>query len=247
MTEQSSQYQSKEKFVHRVFESIAPKYDLMNDIISFRRHKAWRRFAMKKMNVQHGQTALDLCCGTCDWTISMAQASGSGSIVGLDFSQNMLKVGAEKISQHGFDKQVELVHGNAMELPFSADTFDYITIGFGLRNVPDLRQVLHEMKRVVKPGGKVVCLELSKPTWQPFKGIYYFYFRTVLPLIGKLVANKHEQYKWLPESLISFPDHQQLAHIFSETGLLGVQAYPLSGGVAALHIGTKGMQNVQES
>ncbi|MNP49281.1 Demethylmenaquinone methyltransferase [compost metagenome] len=117
--------------------------------------------------------------------------------------------------------------------------FDYATIGFGLRNVPDLYQVLREMKRVVKPGGMVVCLELSKPTWQPFKGLYYFYFQKVLPLLGKLFAKRYEQYKWLPESLAQFPGREELKHTFTEIGLTHVEAYPLTGGIAALHIGTK--------
>lgn len=233
------QSKSKEEFVHSVFESIAPKYDLMNDILSFRRHKAWRNFTMKKMNMQPGSTAIDLCCGTCDWTISMAKASGTGDMVGLDFSQNMLDYGAVKIREGGLDKQIKLVQGNAMKLPYEDNTFDYATIGFALRNVPDLVKVIEEMQRVVKPGGWVVSLELSKPTWQPFKGIYYFYFQTIIPLLGKLIAKSYEQYKWLPESLINFPDHKQLAEIFKTTGLTQVQAYPLTGGIAALHIGIK--------
>ncbi|MDF2723289.1 MAG: ubiquinone biosynthesis methyltransferase UbiE [Paenibacillus sp.] len=231
---------NKEQFVHSVFESIAHKYDLMNDVLSFRRHKAWRRLTMRHMNVQPGQTALDVCCGTCDWTVSLAEATGTGKIVGLDFSRNMLQFGEHKIAKHGLDKQVQLIHGNAMELPFEADSFDYATIGFALRNVPDLEQVLREMQRVVKPGGLVVSLELSKPTWQPFKSLYYFYFQRVLPLIGKLIAKRYEQYKWLPESLVHFPDHKQLADIFRRTGLQDVRAYPLTGGIAALHIGVKG-------
>ncbi|MEC0207744.1 demethylmenaquinone methyltransferase [Paenibacillus ehimensis] len=230
---------TKEQFVHSVFESIAPKYDLMNDILSFRRHKAWRSFTMKKMNVKPGATAIDLCCGTGDWTISLAQASGTGKIVGLDFSQNMLDVGGEKIKRLGMDKQIELVQGNAMALPFEDHSFDYATIGFALRNVPDLVKVIEEMQRVVKPGGMVVSLELSKPTWQPFKSIYYFYFQKVLPLLGKLIVKRYEQYKWLPESLKNFPDHKELADIFRKTGLTRVEAYPLTGGIAALHIGIK--------
>jgi demethylmenaquinone methyltransferase/2-methoxy-6-polyprenyl-1,4-benzoquinol methylase len=214
---------TKEEFVHSVFESIAPKYDLMNNILSFRRHKAWRKFTMKKMNVLPGNTAIDLCCGTCDWTISLAQTSGSGAMVGLDFSQNMLDYGATKVKELGLDKQ--------------------ITIGFALRNVPDLEQVIREMQRVVKPGGMVVSLELSKPTWQPFQSIYYFYFQRVLPFLGKLIAKRYEQYKWLPESLVNFPDHRQLAKIFAEQGLQQVEAYPLTGGIAALHIGIKGKSN----
>ncbi|XOK63891.1 demethylmenaquinone methyltransferase [Paenibacillus elgii] len=230
---------TKEQFVHSVFESIAPKYDLMNDILSFRRHKAWRNFTMKKMDVKPGATAIDLCCGTGDWTISLAKASGSGNIVGLDFSQNMLDVGEEKVKRLGMDKQIKLVQGNAMALPFEDNSFDYATIGFALRNVPDLVKVIEEMQRVVKPGGMVVSLELSKPTWKPFKAIYFFYFQKVLPLLGKLIVKRYEQYKWLPESLKNFPDHKELADIFRKTGLTRVEAYPLTGGIAALHIGIK--------
>ncbi|WP_110932489.1 demethylmenaquinone methyltransferase [Paenibacillus bouchesdurhonensis] len=228
----------KEQFVHSVFESIAPKYDMMNDILSFRRHKAWRKFTMNKMKMSSGDTAIDLCCGTCDWTISMAEASG-GQITGLDFSENMLQFGRNKVNMRGLGERIALVQGNAMALPFEDNTFDYATIGFGLRNVPDLYQVLREMRRVVKPGGMVVCLELSKPTWQPFKGLYYFYFEKVLPLLGKLFAKRYEQYKWLPDSLSAFPGRAELAQIFRETGLQKVEAYPLTGGIAALHIGTK--------
>ncbi|MBJ6363525.1 demethylmenaquinone methyltransferase [Paenibacillus sp. GCM10012307] len=231
---------SKEQFVHSVFESIAPKYDMMNDLISFRRHKAWRKFTMQKMEMPQGATAIDICCGTCDWTISMAEASGSGEIVGLDFSANMLDIGQHKVDNRSMNQQIKLVQGNAMALPFEDNCFDYATIGFALRNVPDLVQVLKEMERVVKPGGQVVCLELSKPSWQPFKSIYYFYFQKVMPLIGKVIAKRYDQYKWLPESLVNFPDINRLAQIYREIGLRHVQAYPFMGGIAALHIGTKG-------
>ncbi len=231
---------TKERFVHSVFESIAPKYDLMNDLLSFRRHKAWRKFTMKKLNVQPGESAIDVCCGTCDWTLSLARASETGAVFGLDFSQNMLNVGQQKVDAAQLNKQIELLNGNAMELPFEDHRFDYATIGFALRNVPDLDQVLREMRRVVKPGGKVVCLELSKPAWEPFKSIYYFYFRNILPWIGKLVAKRYEQYKWLPESLVKFPDYKELKIRFEQAGLKDVQVYPLTGGIAALHIGTKG-------
>ncbi|MBD3918792.1 demethylmenaquinone methyltransferase [Paenibacillus sp. PR3] len=231
---------SKETHVQSVFQKIAPKYDLMNDLISFRRHKAWRKFTMKQMNVQPGATAIDLCCGTCDWTIAIAKASQSGRTVGLDFSSNMLEVGKTKVDKEGLNSQIELVQGNAMELPFPDNSFDYATIGFGLRNVPDYSRVLQEMQRVVKPGGRVVCLEVSKPTWQPFKGMYNFYFERILPFMGRVVAKSYEQYKWLPESLRAFPGREQLAQMFRDTGLQNVQAFPLTGGVAALHIGVKG-------
>lgn len=235
---------SKEKYVHSVFESIAPKYDMMNDILSFRRHKAWRKFTMKKMQVQRGQTAADICCGTCDWTIDLANASGSGEIAGLDFSGNMLQIGKKKLAENHLEGQIHLVQGNAMELPFEDNRFDFATIGFGLRNVPDLQQVLLEMKRIVKPGGKVVCLELSKPAVQPWKGMYFLYFRHFLPLLGKWIAKRYEQYRWLPESLASFPDYKELARIFKQDiGLQEVEVYPLTGGIAALHIGVKGEES----
>jgi demethylmenaquinone methyltransferase / 2-methoxy-6-polyprenyl-1,4-benzoquinol methylase len=231
---------SKQSHVHAVFESIAPKYDMMNDILSFRRHKAWRSFTMRKMEIKPGQTSLDLCCGTCDWTIALANASGNGQTVGLDFSRNMLDIGQGKIDKLGLGDQIQIIQGNAMEIPFPDNSFDFVTIGFGLRNVPDIVKTLKEMKRVVKPGGKIVCLELSKPTWQPFKGIYYFYFEKLLPLMGKWFVKRYEQYRWLPESLASFPDLQALAELFRDVGIRNVKAYPLTGGVAALHIGMKG-------
>lgn len=230
---------NKEQHVHAVFESIAPKYDLMNDVLSFRRHKAWRAFTMRKMNVQLGQSAIDLCCGTCDWTIDLAKASGTGQVVGLDFSEKMLEYGREKVEREGLSEQIRLVHGNAMDLPFEDDSFDFATIGFGLRNVPDIDVVLSEMRRVVKPGGKVVCLELSKPVVQPFKSIYYFYFENLLPLIAKWFTKRYEEYKWLPESLAQFPGRIELEGKFRDAGLTEVESYPLFLGIAALHIGKK--------
>ncbi|RBN37546.1 demethylmenaquinone methyltransferase, partial [Priestia megaterium] len=134
--------QSKEQRVHGVFEKIYKNYDQMNSVISFQRHKAWRKDTMKRMNVQKGTKALDVCCGTADWTLAMAEAVGeTGEAVGLDFSQNMLKIGEEKVKNSPFSN-ITLLHGNAMELPFEDNSFDYVTIGFGLRNVPDYLQVL---------------------------------------------------------------------------------------------------------
>lgn len=231
---------NKKKFVHDVFESIAEHYDVMNTILSFRRHKAWRKFTMKKMRVQPGESAIDVCCGTCDWTISLAEASKTGKVVGIDFSNKMLAVGEIKIQKKGLNNQIELVQGDAMKLPFPDNTFDHATIGFALRNVPDFVHVLKEMKRVVKPGGQVVSLELSKPTSPIFRKIYLFYFEKVLPILGKLFANRYEQYRWLPESLVTFPDYQELRRIMvEEVGLEEVEVYPLTLGITAVHLGRK--------
>ncbi|MBP0724211.1 demethylmenaquinone methyltransferase [Bacillus sp. RG28] len=231
--------QSKEERVHDVFEKIYNKYDKMNGIISFQRHIAWRKQTMKEMNVQKGMKALDVCCGTGDWTIALAEAVGSeGKVVGLDFSKNMLSVGEEKVNQLGLN-HVTLIHGNAMELPFEDNEFDVITIGFGLRNVPDYIQVLKEMTRVVKPGGKVVCLETSQPTMIGFKQGYKLYFKFIMPIFGKMFAKSYKEYSWLQESASTFPGMNELAKMFSEVGLTNIKVKPFTFGVAAMHLGVK--------
>jgi demethylmenaquinone methyltransferase/2-methoxy-6-polyprenyl-1,4-benzoquinol methylase len=231
--------EEKAEYVHSVFQSIAKEYDRMNSVISFGRHVAWREYTNKRMGVHTGQSAIDLCCGTCDWTISLAEAVGpTGHVVGLDFSQNMLDVGAEKIRTKGL-KQIELVNGDAMKIPYPDNTFDYATIGFALRNVPDYKQVIREMMRVVKPGGQVVSLEVSKPPFMPYRKLFFFYFYNILPLIARLVVDKYEEYSWLPESLTNFPDSKQLADVFREVGLVDVETKLFAGGVSALHIGYK--------
>lgn len=231
--------QSKEQRVHHVFEKIYKNYDQMNSVISFQQHKAWRKDTMKRMDVQKGSSALDLCCGTADWTIALADAVGStGEVIGLDFSKNMLKIGQEKVDKLQLN-QVQLVHGNAMELPFEDNSFDYVTIGFGLRNVPDYMTVLKEMQRVVKPGGKVVCLETSQPTIIGFRQLYFFYFRFIMPVFGKLFAKSYQEYSWLQESARDFPGMKELANMFREAGLKDIEVKPYTLGVAAMHLGYK--------
>lgn len=231
--------QSKEERVHDVFEKIYKRYDVMNSVISFQRHKAWRQYTMQVMDVKQGETALDVCCGTCDWTIALAKAVGKeGKVYGLDFSQNMLSIGDEKIKALNLD-QVKLVHGNAMQLPFEDNTFDYVTIGFGLRNVPDYMHVLREMTRVVKPGGKVVCLETSQPTMFGVRQLYVLYFRYIMPILGRMLAKSYKEYSWLQESASTFPGMQELARMFEQAGLEKVRVKPFTFGVAAMHVGYK--------
>ncbi|WP_449241385.1 demethylmenaquinone methyltransferase [Desulfoscipio gibsoniae] len=232
-------HQSKEERVHDVFESISGKYDFMNSVISFQRHKAWRRDTMRRMRVQKGQMALDVCCGTADWTIALAKAVGpEGTIYGLDFSQNMLQIGREKVQARNL-RHVRLIHGNAMELPFADNSFDHVTIGFGLRNVPDYLQVLREMSRVARPGGQVVCLETSQPAMPVFRQLYYVYFGYVMPFLGKLLAKSYKQYSWLQESARDFPGCRELADMFRQAGLVDIEVKAYTGGVAAMHLGRK--------
>src|SRR5690625_1491011 len=231
--------QTKEERVHHVFEKIYGNYDKMNSIISFKRHIAWRKDVMKQMQVKENSKALDLCTGTGDWALAMANVVGDeGSVIGLDFSKNMLKVAKEKQNDLNLN-QVEFVHGNAMELPFEDNSFDYVTIGFGLRNVPNYKTVIKEMFRVVKPGGKVVCLETSQPTLLGFKQLYFFYFRFIMPLFGKLFAKSYDEYAWLHESTKTFPDKKALKKLFEDAGFSNVLVKGYSVGVAAMHLATK--------
>ncbi|MGB2993143.1 MAG: demethylmenaquinone methyltransferase [Paenisporosarcina sp.] len=228
---------TKEQRVHEVFEKISGNYDKMNSVISFQQHKKWREDTMSRMNVQDGSTTLDVCCGTADWTISMGQAVGpNGKAIGLDFSQNMLNVGYEKVKAY---PQIELIHGNAMELPFPDSTFDYITIGFGLRNVPDYMQVLKEINRVLKPGGMFVCLETSQSELPGYKQLFRFYFKYIMPVFGKLFAKSYKEYSWLQESAEDFPGMKELAKMIEQAGFVQVEYKPYSGGAAARHIGMK--------
>ena len=226
---------SKEKKVHNVFESISEKYDSMNSIISFNRHKSWRKDVMKKMDVKKSTKALDVCTGTGDWAIALAETIGNkGEVIGLDFSENMLSIAQEKNKELKMD-QLKFIHGNAMDLPFDDNSFDYVTIGFGLRNVPDYLTVLKELYRVAKPGATVVCLETSQPTLIGFRQGYYFYFKFIMPLFGKLFAKSYKEYEWLHDSAKDFPDKKELEKMFIQAGFNDVEIKSYTGGVAAMH------------
>ena len=229
--------QAKKEQVHTVFQNISQKYDRLNNIISFEQHKVWGKHVMSTMNVQKGSKALDVCCGTADWTIALSEAVGSkGQVTGLDFSENMLEVGKQKTASL---ENIQLVHGDAMNLPFDDNSFDYVTIGFGLRNVPDYLSALKEMHRVLKPGGMVVCLETSQPTLPLFKQIYSLYFKFVMPIFGKMFAKSKEEYEWLQQSTFNFPDKQTLKGLFFEAGFNDIIVRSFTGGVAAMHLGYK--------
>ncbi|MFU0768215.1 demethylmenaquinone methyltransferase [Staphylococcus pasteuri] len=228
---------AKKEQVHTVFQNISKKYDRLNNIISFEQHKVWRKHVMKEMSVKKGSKALDVCCGTADWTIALSKAVGpEGEVTGIDFSENMLEVGREKTSNMD---NINLVHGDAMNLPFDDNSFDYVTIGFGLRNVPDYLGALKEMNRVLKPGGMVVCLETSQPTLPVFKQVYRLYFKFVMPIFGKLFAKSKEEYEWLQQSTFDFPGKEKLKRLFQQAGFNNIKVRSFTGGVAAMHLGYK--------
>ncbi|MDU2063994.1 MAG: demethylmenaquinone methyltransferase [Sporomusaceae bacterium] len=231
---------SKQEYVHEVFTTIASKYDLLNSALSFNQDKYWRRFAVEKANLCPGDLTLDVACGTGMLALEQAKTMGTGQIVGFDFCQNMLDKAAENIAATDYAPMIKLLQGNAMELPFPDNTFKAVTIGFGLRNMPDYKQVIAEMVRVVKPGGRVVSLELAKPSMPGFKQLYYFYFEQVLPFLGKLGIGQEGPYRWLPESLKLYPHQQIVKESFIAAGLADACCYELTGGIVAVHAGTKG-------
>lgn len=238
--QQFDRAEEKEQYVQSVFSAIAHRYDLLNTTLSFNRDKYWRRFAVEQAALPAGGKALDVCSGTGMLAIELAKSvQGRAQITGLDFCEEMLVVGRENVAKAGYGSAIELVQGNAMALPFADNTFDCATIGFALRNVPDIQQTIAEMRRVVKPGGRVVSLELAKPSALGFKQLYYLYFEHLLPLLGKMGVGVDGPYRWLPESLRRFPHQQVICEYFSAVGLQDARYYELTGGIVAVHVGIK--------
>lgn len=240
----------KERYVQALFNSIARYYDLMNLVMTGGMVKLWHRAFAGVTGLRPGARALDVACGTADLTLICArQVAPSGQVVGVDFSADMLAVGRRKVAAAGLEGIVELREGDAMALPFPDDQFDCASIGFALRNVADIKRTLREMARVVRPGGRVVSLEISRPRSRWFRPLFLFYFYRVVPAIDRVLAalGPHARagdavvrpYTYLPHSLTHFPDPDRLAAMFEEAGLTGVFYRPLSGGVVTLHVGTK--------
>jgi demethylmenaquinone methyltransferase/2-methoxy-6-polyprenyl-1,4-benzoquinol methylase len=231
---------AKEKYVHGVFTAIARRYDLMNTLLSFNRDRYWRRRAVAATRLVPGGQALDVCCGTGRLALELAKVAGpSGRVVGLDFCRAMLDIAAATIAANPHGRTIQLLEGNAMALPFADDSFDCATIGFALRNVPDIPAVLAEMRRVVRPGGTVVSLELAKPGAPVFKQLYYLYFERILPLLGKAGSGTDGPYRWLPESLRRFPHQAEIRDTFAAVGLKEASYQELTGGIVAVHTGIK--------
>ncbi len=230
----------KERYVHEVFSSIAHRYDLLNTTLSFNRDKYWRKFTVRHSGLQPGSAGLDVCCGTGMLALEQARVVGMhGRVVGLDFCENMLQKAVDNIKRTPYQGVIELVKGNAMQLPFEDNTFDCATIGFALRNVPDILKTIKEMRRVVKPGGKVLSLELAKPGAPVFKQLYYLYFNHLVPLLGRMGVGQNGPYSWLPTSLKNFPHQSEVCELFQKAGLADVYYHELTGGIVAVHIGIK--------
>lgn len=231
---------SKEKHVAAVFHSVAGKYDLMNDLMSMGVHRLWKRFAIELSGIRKGHRALDIAGGTGDLTMKFADLVGpEGSVVLADINESMLKVGRDRLLDRGYGQNIEYVQANAEMLPFPDNHFNCVSIAFGLRNVTDKDKALRSMTRVLKPGGKVLVLEFSKPTNPLLSKAYDLYSFTALPAMGKLIAGDSESYQYLAESIRMHPDQETLKGMMESAGLVNCRYYNMTGGIVALHVGTK--------
>ena len=230
----------KEQMVAGVFHSVAAKYDLMNDLMSFGIHRLWKRFAIDCAGLRPAQKVLDLAGGTGDLTARVSRIVGErGEVVLADINDSMLKVGRDKLRNLGLVDNIRYVQANAEALPFPDNHFDLITIGFGLRNVTDKEKALASMFRVLKPGGRLLVLEFSKPTSELMAKLYDLYSFHILPKMGKLVARDSDSYQYLAESIRMHPDQDTLKGMMETVGFESVDYFNLTQGVVALHRGYK--------
>ncbi|KMT66072.1 bifunctional demethylmenaquinone methyltransferase/2-methoxy-6-polyprenyl-1,4-benzoquinol methylase UbiE [Catenovulum maritimum] len=226
--------------VAEVFHSVAAKYDLMNDLMSMGIHRVWKRHTIACSGARSGNKILDLAGGTGDLTAKFSKIVGSeGQVVLADINESMLKVGRAKLHDMGIVGNVECVQANAEALPFADNTFDVITIAFGLRNVTDKDAALRSMYRVLKPGGRLLVLEFSKPTTEALTKIYDWYSFNLLPNMGKVITNDAESYQYLAESIRMHPDQETLKGMMEEAGFEETSYQNLTGGIVALHKGYK--------
>jgi demethylmenaquinone methyltransferase/2-methoxy-6-polyprenyl-1,4-benzoquinol methylase len=232
--------EEKQAMVANVFHSVAAKYDVMNDLMSFGIHRIWKRFTIDCSGVRRGQRVLDLAGGTGDLAAKFSRMVGEqGQVVLADINDSMLKMGREKLRDLGIVGNINYVQANAEALPFPDNYFDCITISFGLRNVTDKDKALRSMFRVLKPGGRLLVLEFSKPLLEPLSKAYDAYSFHVLPKIGELVVKDPDSYRYLAESIRMHPDQETLKGMMENVGFENVSYFNLTGGIVALHRGFK--------
>mgnify|MGYP003840793535 CR=1 FL=1 len=230
-------WSDKARRVRGVFDSVAPKYDLMNDLMSAGMHRLWKQFTLSQTHLRPGQRALDVAGGTGDLSRGLAaQVGPQGLVVLSDINGAMLSHGRDRMIDAGLLQGIGYVQANAECLPFADSSFDCVTIGFGLRNVTDKQKALASMRRVLKPGGQLLVLEFSKPV-DALRPVYDAYSFRVLPLIGKFVAGDEASYRYLAESIRKHPDQETLLGMMRDAGLEDCRHHDLSGGIVALHRG----------
>lgn len=231
---------AKASLVAGVFHSVAARYDLMNDLMSGGVHRIWKRFTIELSGVRPGQSVLDIAGGTGDLAARFAGIVGAeGRVVLADINESMLSVGRDKLIDQGCQGNLEYVQADAQYLPFPDNSFDCVSIAFGLRNVTDKDLALRSMLRVLKPGGRLLILEFSKPTNALLGKAYDNYSFRVLPVMGKLVAGDSDSYQYLAESIRMHPDQETLQEMMEDAGFTNCEYHNLTGGVVALHRGVK--------
>lgn len=232
--------EQKVAMVADVFHSVAAKYDIMNDVMSMGIHRLWKRFTIDCSGVRPGQQVLDLAGGTGDITALFSKRVGpTGKVVLADINESMLNVGRDKLRDLGLVTNIEFVQANAEALPFADNSFDVVSIGFGLRNVTDKDAALRSIFRVLKPGGRLLVLEFSKPQSEILSKAYDLYSFRILPFMGQLIANDKESYQYLAESIRMHPDQETLKQMMQDAGFAEVSYHNLTGGIVALHRGYK--------
>jgi demethylmenaquinone methyltransferase/2-methoxy-6-polyprenyl-1,4-benzoquinol methylase len=224
--------------IQEMFGRIAPRYDFLNRLLSLGIDRRWRRFAVRQLAIPEEGKALDIATGTGDVALEIGrQTDDSVTIVGSDFTQGMLVLGREKIVGSAYKDRILLVNAACESMPHPADLFDGVTIAFGIRNVVDRQKGLEEMARVLKPGGRAVILEFATPRNSFFRAVYLFYFMRVLPWLGGLISQRSD-YQYLPDSVLEFPDRETFRSMMEDAGFEDVRIYDLTGGIAAVHVGT---------
>ncbi|MEE8058353.1 MAG: bifunctional demethylmenaquinone methyltransferase/2-methoxy-6-polyprenyl-1,4-benzoquinol methylase UbiE [Pseudomonadales bacterium] len=230
----------KAELVAGVFHSVAAKYDLMNDLMSAGVHRLWKRFTIELSGVRPGHSVLDIAGGTGDLAAKFSKLVGSdGRVILADINDSMLNVGRDKLIDQGIIGNIEYAQANAECLPFADNTFDCITIAFGLRNVTDKNSALCSMLRVLKPGGRLLVLEFSKPGNALLSKAYDAYSFNILPIIGKLITHDGDSYRYLAESIRMHPDQETLKTMMEDAGFARCEYYNMTGGIVAVHKGLK--------
>ncbi len=226
----------KAQFVRQMFDDIAPRYDFLNALLSAGIHSGWRTFATRCALLSSGEAVLDLCSGTGEWTVPLREAVGpTGQVIGADFSLPMLRSGADRFER----THSEEVQGDAARLPFADSSFEAVTIAFGIRNVADRDRAFREMTRVLKPGGRVVCLEFSQPPPGLFSIAYDLHAKYIMPTVGGAVSGRPDAYAYLPESMKRFDNRACLAARMQDAGLADVRWVDLTFGLVCVHVGVK--------
>jgi len=230
----------KRPYVQRLFGRIAHIYDPLNRLMSFGLDRRWRAFAARHLALGTGDVGLDLGTGTADLSIAVIRRSEPGTrMIGMDITPEMLEIGRVKVARLGLQDRIELRLGDAEHIDLPDNSVDGCCSAFTARNLTDIRQGFSEMLRVVRPGGRVVCLEISHPPGKIFGSLFHFYFYKVAPLFGTIIGSASEEYNYLPNSLTTFPDAPLLKAIMEEVGWSDVRFYRLSGGMVVVHVGTK--------